>query len=127
MKADSEDEVIALNRIFRQLKKDALSVAEDLLEAIRYWEKFCNIVMLYGIILTVVGIYYSFTSMTVSTITLAIIGVGSIFYALLIRRDYLRVRIKYVKLIEMHDKIKKELESGSSGSRKSKGSCNYLL
>ena len=113
MESNIEDEVITLNAIFKQLREDAVNVAEDLLEAIKYWEKFCNIVMLYGIILTLVGVYYSFAAITVSAVTTAVIGVGSIFYAILIRKDYTRIRNKYAKLIEMYEEIKKEIPEGS--------------
>jgi len=113
MGSNIEDEVITLNAIFRQLREDAVSIAKDLLEAIKYWEKFCDIVMLYGIILTLVGIYYSFAATTVTAVVTAVIGVGSIFYAVLIRRDYTRIRNKYAKLIEMYEEIKKEIPEGS--------------
>jgi hypothetical protein len=103
----ANNELLTLNEIYKQLRKDALSIAQDLLLAIRRWEKFYNVVAMYGVIIFVIGLYFiTITSMVLTAVASIIIGVGSIFYAYLSRKEYETIKSKYGKLIEIEKTLR---------------------
>ena len=109
-KTAKNDELDLLHQVYSELRRDAASFAEHLLNSRRRFKYFCSSLIAYSAIFLVLGLCFVVPENFMAATPLLALCATNLLYALLLWKDYSKMCERYGKLTEIEEELKRRRE-----------------
>lgn len=109
----SEEEYVPkLSEIYDLLMKDALAIAQTLTDSVRHFLYFCCSLIVFCVVFAALGVYfYSMLGNLQAAISSWAMAALVLIYAIVLWRDYSRMRSRFAELFAAKKRVEEELKA----------------
>lgn len=109
---DLEKEFVPnISEIYGLLMKDALGIAETLIQSINHFLYFCISLVIFCVVFAALGFYFLLIPGNLqAAVSIWVLASLVSFYAIALWRDYLRMHTRFAQLFALRKRIEEELE-----------------